>query len=115
MGSPSTDSPSEGWGRDRRSLKNGDDTASTGLWTRKSTPSDDRTIRLASGMLKGSSGNAVDLLWDFWSSRSRTRTRADSACKRYKILNSSIYLNRLAFSKLPLTTDSKDAQNSRMV
>src|SRR6266702_3385758 len=51
-GRPSTSSSSGGWGRESRSLKNGDDMASTDLRTRKLTLSDDRTIIFASGMSK---------------------------------------------------------------
>src|ERR1700761_1383447 len=51
-GSPSTISASGGWGRESRSLKNGEDKASTDLWTRNLTWSDDRTIIFASGISK---------------------------------------------------------------
>src|SRR6266403_5697309 len=36
-----------GWGRENMSLKKGDDMASTDLWTRKSTRSDDRRMTSA--------------------------------------------------------------------
>src|SRR6266849_3006122 len=87
MGMPSTDSSSEGWGRDSKSLKTCDAMASTGLWTLKLTRSDDWIIRFASGTSRVSGGDV--LIWTGGSSRSCTRDRPDSACKRFKIRSSS--------------------------
>ena len=90
-GRPSTDSLSEGCGRESRSLKNGDAIASTDLWTRKMTWSDDRIMRLASDTTKVSDGDVVVLTWASESSQSWTRDRADFACIRFNTLSSSVH------------------------
>jgi hypothetical protein len=60
MGSPSIISLSKGWGRESRSLKNGDTIASNDLWTRKLTLSDDRIMTFASGTSRGIGGDMVE-------------------------------------------------------
>src|SRR6266849_2147910 len=97
MGRPSTDSLLGGWGRDSRSLKTGDAMASTGLWTRKLTWSDDRIIRFASGTSKVSGGDVVKLIWTGGSSRPCTSDRPDSACIIFNILSSSAYQQTYLF------------------
>src|SRR6266702_3425183 len=77
-GRPSTSSSSDGWGRESRSLKNGDDMARTDLWTRKLTWSDDRTIIFASGMSKHNGTDGGSELSEVGSSF--TRARVESAC-----------------------------------
>src|SRR6266702_1364176 len=77
-GRPSTSSSSDGWGRESRSLKNGDDMASNGLWTRKLTWSDDRTIIFASGLSRHNGRDGGSEFSEVGSSF--TRARVESAC-----------------------------------
>ena len=112
MGSPSTNSLSKGWGRESRSLKNGDAMASTDLWTRKLTLSDDRIMKFPSGMSKGS---APKLIWASGSSCPPTRDRANSACKRVQHHKQLRISTAPTFLKLSSMTDSRASQKSRMV
>ena len=81
-GSPSTISLSGGWGRDSRSLKNGEAMANTDLWTWKLTLSDDLIIKLASETSKDLNEDVAESIWARGAPRSCRRDRADSACKK---------------------------------
>jgi hypothetical protein len=75
-GRPPTSSSSGGCGRERRSLKNGDDMERTALWARKLTWSDDRSIKFVSGMSKD---NGADGRSESKAGSSFTRVIVESA------------------------------------